>query len=103
MTSNYFVAYDLIDPGQNYNRVQSSIQSLGRWYKLQYSLYYLHSSLTADQIHSRVAAVMDWNDKLIVIDATHAITTPLPFGEIDAINNVWFSGGALPYAAAANG
>ena len=102
---NLVIAYDLIRPGQNYDAVRGKIKSLGRWYQLQYSLFYVHTSLTPHQAHAQVISVMDANDKLAIVDSWGAVITPLPKDDINAINAAWFSDQqqALPYAATANG
>ena len=33
MAFNLFIAYDLMNPGQNYDAVRDRIQSLGQWYQ----------------------------------------------------------------------
>jgi hypothetical protein len=102
---NLFIAYDLNDPGQNYDAVLDRIKSLGRWYKFQYSLFYLHTALTAQQVYGCVRQVMDANDALVVMDTTLAVTSPLPFGDVEAINAVWFNRMAsmIPHTATADG
>lgn len=87
---NLFVSYDLDKPGQNYDAVHERIKSLGSWYHAQQSLFYVHTPLTAEQAHARVMAVMDSNDKLMVVDATNAVMYPAPPAHVDAINRVWF-------------
>jgi len=91
MAFNLFIAYDLIRPGQNYDRVQGRIKSLGRWYRVQYSLFYVHTHLSPDAAYRHVAAVMDANDHLAVIAANQGVLSHVPPGDIAAINNVWFS------------
>jgi hypothetical protein len=46
MTFNYFIAYDLCQPGQNYEDVRERIKSLGRHAWMQQSLYYVQSDMT---------------------------------------------------------
>ena len=70
MSRNLFVAYDLNNPGQNYERVIAEIKRHGGWAKLEYSLFYLDSNETAESVANAVWRVMDSNDKLVVIDAT---------------------------------
>jgi len=71
MANNLFVSYDLIQPGQHYDTVIAEIKKLGSWAKVHYSLWYVNSSLSASEAAERVWAVMDRNDKLIVVDATN--------------------------------
>lgn len=72
MANNLFVSYDLHTPGQNYQTVIEEIQKLGEWAKVHYSLWYIRSNFTAAQAKEKVKAVMDKNDKLMVIDANSA-------------------------------
>jgi hypothetical protein len=90
MAFNLFIAYDLDKPGQNYDAVHARIKSLGRWYHAQQSLFYVHTELTPKQAHEAVFAVMDSNDKLIVVDSTGAWMYPAPPVDVEAINRVWF-------------
>lgn len=78
MAFNYFVAYDLNDPGQNYPAVSDTIESLGKHAKIQLSLYYLKSDLSMAAIHARVRSVMDVNDRLAVIWAQDAFISNYP-------------------------
>lgn len=71
MANNIFVSYDLYKPGQNYGAVEQEIKKLGNWAKVNLSLWYVNSILSASEAAKRVRAVMDSNDKLIVIDATN--------------------------------
>lgn len=90
MACNLFVAYDLDKPGQNYDAVHERIKSLGRWYHAQQSLFYVHTNLTSKETYDAVFAVMDTNDKLMVVEATGAWMYPAPPDDIEAINRVWF-------------
>lgn len=91
MAYNLFIAYDLVSPGQNYDTVREAIRRLGQWYQFQYSLFYVHTELSANAAHDRVRAVMDANDRLVVIDATTAVASVYPQPHFDAINAVWFT------------
>jgi len=71
MSNNLFVSYDLHSPGQDYEKVADAIKNLGDWAKVQYSLWYVKSQLTASDASGKVWSVMDKNDSLIVIDATN--------------------------------
>jgi len=71
MANNLFVSYDLHQPGQNYDAVIAEIKKLGSWAKVHYSLWYVKSQLSASDASKQVWAVMDRNDRLIVIDATN--------------------------------
>jgi hypothetical protein len=90
VSNNLFVAYDLISPGQSYDRVIDRIKTLGLWHQFQQSLFYVSTSLSADEAHRQVRAVMDPNDKLLVIDANGGIVSPPEPGAVLAVNQVWF-------------
>jgi hypothetical protein len=98
---NLFISYDLIDPGQNYDAVQRAIKRLGRWYKVQYSVFYVNTSLSAQQAYNFVTLAMDANDHLLVIEARGAVVSShMPLNDIAAVNAVWFADRpALPYYA----
>lgn len=72
MNYNYFVAYDLNFPGQNYDAVIERIKSLGTHAHMQMSLFYLKTDLTMIEVHTSIREVMDANDKLAVIWAQDA-------------------------------
>lgn len=69
--NNLFISYDLISPGQRYDKVSEEIKKHGNWAKVHLSLFYVNSSQSAEQVAKNVWSVMDSNDKLIVIDATN--------------------------------
>lgn len=98
MAFNLFVAYDLINPGQNYDAVQDRIKDLGPWYKVQYSLYYVNTVYTPQQAHALVWEAMDPNDRLLVGHTYGAVVShDIPPSDVAAINKVWFGGPkALP-------
>ena len=85
MAFNYFVAYDLDAPGQNYNAVCNMIESLGRFAKIQLSLYYLKSDLAMADVHARVRSVMDANDRLAVIWAQDAFISNYSWDAMDIL------------------
>ncbi len=91
MAYNLFIAYDLMSPGQNYNAVRGTIESLGRFHQFQLSLYYVNTKLTPQQAYAEIAQTLDGNDKLAVIDAASGIVSNWDHPPIDAINAVWFA------------
>jgi hypothetical protein len=71
MSNNLIVSYDLNVVGQNYSAVIDAIKSLGSWTKIQQSVWYVDSPLTAELAAKKVNTYMDRNDSLIVLDATN--------------------------------
>ncbi|MCM5554113.1 hypothetical protein [Pleomorphomonas sp. NRK KF1] len=69
MGNNLHVSYDLMDPGQNYDKVIDKIKSLGEWAKIHKSFWYVNSSYTAAEAVNIVWSAMDVNDKLYIFDA----------------------------------
>lgn len=89
----FFIGYDLIAPGQNYEAVHAAILQSCEWYmKLQYSLYFVTSRLTASQIYSKVRAVQDANDKLAVIDASNAVISTTSDSQKQSFLGLWQHG-----------
>lgn len=75
MAFNYFIAYDLVSPGQNYDAVITRIESLGVTAHIQQSLFYLQSKCSMTDVNSLIRDVMDPNDKLAVIWARDAFVS----------------------------
>lgn len=90
---NLIVAYDLIQPGQNYEAVRSRIKELGSWHQFQYSAFYVNTWLTSGAAYNYIAAAMDANDKLLVAEAFNVVSSS-PQSVTDAINRIWFSNAA---------
>jgi hypothetical protein len=93
MANNLFISYDLYQPGQDYDSVIEAIKSLGNWAKVQKSLWYVKSNLSASQASEKVWKAMDQNDKLIVIDATNNNASWYNLSEevSEFIKNNWFN------------
>jgi len=91
MSHNLFIAYDLISPGQDYDRIMDAIKSVGKWHQFQQSLFYVNTQQTPIEVFAFVKSHMDTNDKLCVIDAESAIVTTWDRPPIDAINAIWDS------------
>lgn len=69
--NNLFISYDLITPGQTYDKVAAAIKSLGAWAKVQYSFWYVKSAHSASTAAAIVRGAQDANDSLIVVDASN--------------------------------
>lgn len=94
MAYNLFIAYDLLQPGQNYDGVRTRIKELGQWYQFQLSLFYVHTSHTPQEAYAHVLSAMDTGDRLAVINAADlvgAIVTNWDHPPIDAINAIWLA------------
>jgi len=92
MKRNLFVSYDLNAPGQKYETVIAEIKKQGdSWAKVHYSLFYLKSEQTAQQVAEAVWKKMDANDRLIVVDATSndASWYNLPSDVSDLMQKAW--------------
>lgn len=76
MANNLFISYDLMNPGQNYEKVATAIRTLGTASKLLFSLWYVKSTYTAEQARDAIAKVIDANDKILVVDATNKTAYP---------------------------
>lgn len=87
--ANLFIAYDLMAPGQNYDRVRDAIKGLGRWHQFQYSLFYVSTALDAAQAYAHVIVTMDSNDRLAVIDASGGVVTDWDRPPMAEINALW--------------
>jgi len=91
MAFNLFIAYDLMQPGQNYEAVRDTIKSLGQWHQFQLSLFYVHTSLSPEQAFNKVVSVMDANDRLAVINAHEGVVTSWDKPPITEINAIWLT------------
>lgn len=90
VTNNLILAYDLIKPGQHYDLVRDAIRSLGPWYQLQYSLFFVQAPLTPEQAYDRVRAFMDAKDKLFIANATDAyMSVSYPTFDILCLQEAW--------------
>ncbi|HKI60722.1 MAG TPA: hypothetical protein VKA31_00365 [Mariprofundaceae bacterium] len=89
MANNLFIAYDLMQPGQNYDAVRDRIKQLGQWHQFQLSLFYVNTEFSPEQAYAHVTAVMDTNDRLAVVNALSGIVSNWDQPLIDAINSIW--------------
>ena len=88
MAYNLLVAYDLMKPGQAYEGIHKKIKSLGTWQQVQFSAFYLHTALNADEAYVQVRSVMDANDRLLVVDINRIVLSASN-DVIAAMNRVW--------------
>ena len=89
MSYNLFIAYDLMSPGQNYDAVRDRIKSLGASWQFQFSLFYVSTDSSPEQAYAHIAAVMDSNDRLAVINAQSGVVSDWDRPPLDQINAIW--------------
>lgn len=63
----YIVLYDLCSPGQNYEELYKKLKSYLQWGKLTESAWAVVSSQDAASIRDSLSALIDKNDRLLVI------------------------------------
>ena len=71
MGSNLLISFSLQQPKQTYDEVIDTIHALGDWAKVDDCVLYVHSSCSANQACARLWAVMNPQDRLVVVDATN--------------------------------
>ena len=65
------IAYDLRKPGQDYDQLYEVIKGLGgAWWHHLDSTWLLKTSKSAVEVRNAIAAVIDVNDELLVINVT---------------------------------
>ena len=65
----YLISYDLKDPGQNYQKLQSAIKGLGiSWCHLLESTWVINTAFDARYITNYLRRNMDTNDFLFVVE-----------------------------------
>ena len=88
MLFNYFVAYDLVRPGQNYKAVIERIESLGV-YATCSSRCSTCNRLCRRLRSTQVRQVMDPNDRLAVILAADAFVSNYDMGNLSILRDVF--------------
>lgn len=72
MANNVFVSYDLYS-NKDYTRLITAIKAISpQWAKIQLSLWYVKTTLTAAEVRDRLMSSVDGDDSLFVIDATNS-------------------------------
>lgn len=66
----YLISYDLNAPGQDYQRIQATIEKCGPAIRCLKSVWMLNSLLTVARLQETIKANSDENDNFIVIDVT---------------------------------
>lgn len=72
MKNNILVTYDLNKAGQNYEALIEKIKQLGAWAKVQQSVWYLHTSYSANEVLDQLTKVTDFNDSIFVANMSDA-------------------------------
>lgn len=91
MAYNLFIAYDLMQPGQNYEGVRDRIKELGNWHQFQLSLFYVNTPYAPRDAFLHVSKAMDAADRLAVIDASGGVVSTWDKPPINEINAIWFA------------
>jgi len=60
------ITYDLISPGQNYEKLLRKIKAYRAWARLGGSSYLIATDSTVVQVRDNLLTVLDRNDKLFV-------------------------------------
>jgi hypothetical protein len=81
----FTVSYDLVAPGQNYDRLIDKLKSIGAQ-KVLLSQWVLLSNLSAKEIRDMLQQYIDTNDRLVVIDFTERLWAT--YGALPNINDV---------------
>lgn len=70
MKKLFFVSYDLINPGKNYDSVVGKLKSLGAT-RILLSEWALRSYKSAAELRDDIRPYMDSNDRLMVSEVTN--------------------------------
>ena len=62
----YMVSYDLIDPGQKYEKLIKLIKSEYAWAKIGYSAFIVKSNASHIELRDKYKQALDSNDKLFI-------------------------------------
>ncbi|MGE8943314.1 hypothetical protein ACO2I3_15500 [Leptospira interrogans] len=89
MAFNYFIAYDLCKPGQNYEAVTQCIKALGPNARMQQSLYYVQSDMPLEDVHTFIRGAMDPNDRLSIIWARDAFVSNYNLGDLHILQSAF--------------
>lgn len=69
--NNLTISYDLYRQGQDYNAIFDAIKALGNWAKVNKSVWFVRSNLTAPQALAQLTRVTDANDSIYIVDSTN--------------------------------
>ncbi|WP_413208435.1 hypothetical protein [Rhodospirillum sp. A1_3_36] len=74
----YAINYDLNQPGQNYEKLHSTIKELGAWWHFLGSTWLVDTGLNAEEIWKRLDPHIDQNDNVLVVGITRDYSGWLP-------------------------
>ncbi len=66
--STYLITYDLLGPGRDYSALYARIKLYNKWAAITESTWAVTTTQTATAVRDYLAAVMDSNDKLFVVN-----------------------------------
>lgn len=90
MKNNILVTYDLNKSGQNYEALIEKIKQLGAWAKVQQSVWYLHTSYSANEVLDHLTKVTDFNDSIFVANMSDAYVRGLSAEIQQFIQEQWW-------------
>ena len=64
--SVYMISYDLVNSGQNYDKINNDIKKLGSHTEILNTTYIVISNDTSEQILNHLQSSLDLNDKLFI-------------------------------------
>ena len=65
--ATHIISYDLRKPGQNYDALYERIKTYDNWAHIAKSTWAVVTAKTAEQVRDNLFAVMDDNDRLVVV------------------------------------
>ena len=66
MNQVLIISYDLVNPGQNYEKLLRLIKAYASWARLGGSAYLIYANATPAQVRDYLLPALDRNDKLFV-------------------------------------
>jgi len=66
----YLVNYDLKVPGRDYTKLYETLKATHGWWHYLESTWILHTTEPLVNVRQRIQAVLDTNDRFIIVDIT---------------------------------
>ncbi|MED1641504.1 CRISPR-associated protein Cas2 [Bacillus thuringiensis] len=63
---SYLISYDLIEPGQDYNKIEKKIETYPNYKRILQSVWVVQTPKEAEEIAQELYRVTDSNDKIFV-------------------------------------